>query len=179
MNIKGYAREFFRGVSLREHLNEDLSARASVFTFDEKRTASQRTDSNEEESINWNDDQNALNFTLNQKKKNSDTYMFIGVITLRRKDIDYIRKLPTIRDILSYERKNDEDNPENIYHGNLLLRKDTPKHIKASIKGTIATHCARAIMRDSSPAVQNTRKSLFLYLYSKIIQFVKQITNKH
>jgi hypothetical protein len=179
MNILGYPRDFFRGVTIKDQLNSDLSAKSSIFSFDEKRNVPQRTDNNEEESINWNDDNLAFNFTMNQKKINSNDFMFIGAFTVCRKDLDFIRKLPSIRDNLTYERKIDENNPDNIYHGNLLLKKDTPQHTKKYIKGTIALLCGKAKLRENNPITNPVRENAFIRLYRQIINFIRRILLKY
>jgi hypothetical protein len=143
--MSNFPKEMFRGVTVREQLNDDLTARASLFNFDEKHADIQRPDNYDEESINWNDDNNALSFTFCQTKPGSDKYQFIGIVTIHRKKIDYICKLPTIKGALNYERKSIDGNP---YHGNLLLSKDISKPARNSIKGTIAVHCEPAILRD-------------------------------
>ena len=94
-----------------------------------------RDDGAAEESINWEDDECAIDFTLNQRKKNGDLQFGEGVAIIPRSELDRLSRLPAIRGLLSYERSPLDDNP---YHGNLLLPVNVPKPIMKLIAGGTA-----------------------------------------
>jgi hypothetical protein len=90
-------------------------------------------------NVNWQDDEHAIEFTLNQTKKGTEELHFkAGVAIVPRPEIDRIRERYIQMDILSYERRTLEDNP---YHGNILLRVNMIKSpIMKQIAGTLAMY---------------------------------------
>ena len=113
----------------------------STFNFDEKYT---REDDWIEQSINWEDDQEAINFTLNQKKDGSILFP-AGLAVVPTKEIVNLRKTSHLRNRFSYERK---ESDENKYHGNLVLNKETPKILRKMLRDVIAIKAER-IPQDS------------------------------
>jgi hypothetical protein len=106
-----------------------------------------RDDGWTEQSINWEDDGNAVNFTLNQTKADGDKQFKAGVAILPRVEIDRIRQRPTHADVLSYER---QALPENPYHGNILLRTGKVKPpIMRQIAATLALYATYVPAPDS------------------------------
>jgi hypothetical protein len=107
-----------------------------------------------EESINWNDDINAIRFTLEQKKDVGDECKFgIGIAILVRNEIDLIIRKRGISDRLQYERKPIQE-PPNAYHGNLLIKNDIPKQLKESIRSQLAW-ISEIHFRDEYSVVEN------------------------
>jgi hypothetical protein len=92
-----------------------------------------------EQSINWQDDENAVGFTLRQVKKETGEFQFkAGVAVLPRVEIDRIRSRYAHLDMLSYERQPLEDN---YYHGNILLQRQMLKMpIMRQIAGALAMY---------------------------------------
>ena len=103
---------------------------AHLFYFEQS-----RDDGAVEQSINWEDDKCAIDFTLNQRKESNDLQFRAGVAIIPRSEIDRLNKRLAIRGLLSYERSPLDDNP---YHGNLLLQANVPKPIVRLIAGGLA-----------------------------------------
>jgi hypothetical protein len=93
-----------------------------------------------EQSVNWEDDDYAVEFTLGQLKADGEIQFKAGAARIPREEIDRLRSRPVISGGLSYERQYLVGNP---YHGNLLLRhnisKPTMKMIAASIALAVET----------------------------------------
>lgn len=123
-----------RGIPNRTCLTEENTvAHRNLFQFNRA-----NSDGWCEESINWNDDINAIRFTLEQKKEENEEFKFeIGLAILSRNEIDLIIRKRGISDRFQYERK-PILNPSNVYHGNLLIKNDTPKQLKESIRSQLA-----------------------------------------
>jgi len=83
-----------------------------------------------ETSINWEDDETVLAFTLDRRLQSEH-----GVARLSRVQIDSIRQLRTCIGQLEYERKTEDDNP---HHGNLLYRKGCTKPLEKMIASALA-----------------------------------------
>jgi hypothetical protein len=77
-----------------------------------------------EQSINWEDDDSVIEFTLNQRRTDGALQFKEGVVILSRSAMDRLNKLPLVRGLLGYERSPLDGNP---YHGNLLLPEEVPK----------------------------------------------------
>lgn len=89
-----------------------------------------------ERSINWQDDEKALEFTLNFRDEGSKEFKFkAGVVRLAREEVDSIMRLRNALGILIYERRPLDGN---AYHGNLLLKSDTPTFVERMIGGALA-----------------------------------------
>lgn len=104
-----------------------------LFYFDD---APERDDGWKERSINWQDDGQAIDFTLNQRREDDGEILFrTGVAVLPRARIDWLIRVQNVVGILGYER---QKLPTNRYHGNILLRKDTSTTVMRMIGGTLA-----------------------------------------
>ena len=80
-----------------------------------------RDDGWTEQSINWQDDEQTIEFTLSQLKENSELHFKTGVVIIRRFELDRIRDRYAHMNLLSYERQATEENP---HHGNILLNNE-------------------------------------------------------
>jgi len=87
-----------------------------------------RNDRGYETSVNWQDNDRVIEFTLKQPTSQH------GAALLPRKAIDEANKLPMSRDCLAYERKILNGNP---YHGNIVFLKCSRSIVKM-IAGTLA-----------------------------------------
>jgi hypothetical protein len=97
-----------------------------------------------EESINWEDDEQAIDFTLNQKKDDGTLQFKAGVALIPRGEIDRLNSQPSIANSLGYERAPLDGNP---YHGNLLLQEAVPKAIMKKIAAGIALCVSEVIQQ--------------------------------
>ncbi len=129
-----YPENCIRGIPTKDNI-KDGKILSNLFEF---KIIVDRHDGLMEQSINWEDDETVINFTLNQKKDDGTFQFKIGLVILSRIELDQLNKKYVMGGILSYERQTRDDNP---YHGNLLLPSDTPsfrhKQIKAWIMVTI------------------------------------------
>jgi hypothetical protein len=124
---------------LRGILNDSFLVRGEkkaaphLFYFND---APERGDGWKERSINWQDDDDALGFTLSYRDEGSEEFKFkAGVAVLARDEIDLVMRLRHAIDNLKYERQGLEGNP---YHGNLLLRAGTPLSVERMIGAALA-----------------------------------------
>ena len=125
-----YPKNSIKGIPNNDFLIEGRTVASHLFDFKQI-----RDDGMVEQSINWEDDESVVDFTLNQRKENGDLQFRAGVAILPRSEIDRLSRLPTIRGLLSYERSPLDDNP---YHGNLLLQANVPKAKMKQIAANLA-----------------------------------------
>lgn len=130
-----------RGIPNSSFLLEDGSAATHLFHFEDEH---RRDDGWTEQSICWEDDQHALELVLSQRKEHGDYQFKAGAVRIPREEIDRLNQRPTIAGLLNYERSPLENNP---YHGNLLLRSDTPKLTMKKIAAGIALAVSEVILR--------------------------------
>lgn len=112
---------------------------ASLFQFPKNAF---RDDGWDEQSINWEDDNSAVEFTLNQKRDTGEIHFKGGVVIIPRNELDRLRNRPQLKGLLSYERK---PLPGNRYHGNILMRSGTPKPTMRLIEAGIALSVEKII----------------------------------
>jgi hypothetical protein len=124
---------FLKGIPNKDFLLEDNTVASHLFYFKQE-----RQDGDLEQSINWEDDKDAVIFTLNQKKEDGDLQFEEGAARIRLDDIDELNKRPTVNGVLSYER---DALPENKYHGNLIIK----RHVKPPQMKQIAAGIALAV----------------------------------
>ncbi len=129
-----YPENCIRGVPNETFIRENFIIGSDLFYFKDRDS---QEDGWTDLSINWQDDDLAIEFTMNQKKDGSDELQFkAGVVIVPRDEIDRIKNRYTRMNKLSYERVPLE---ENKYHGNLLLSNDMVKTpIMKQIAGIIA-----------------------------------------
>ena len=125
-----YPDECIRGISDVSCVTEDKPT-SHLFNFKDENN---RSDGWCEQSINWKDDEYSIQFTLKQQK-NGDVQFKVGIAIISRDQLDKLNRRPAIAGILSYERDALENNQ---YHGNLLLKTNTPKPIRKMVAAGIA-----------------------------------------
>lgn len=130
-----------RGIPNDSYMNKDGAVAAHLFHFD--KLSSSIPDKNEL-SINWEDEDSVVEFTLSQTRDDGTLQFKFGVTILPREAIDRLSSQPTIRGLLSYERREINGNR---YHGNILLDAGTEKKTMKQIAGALALHC-RPIPRE-------------------------------
>lgn len=111
-----------------------------------------RDDGGVEQSVNWEDDESVIDFTLNQKKENGDLQFRAGAAVVPRFEIDRLIERPTIRGLLSYERKPLDDNP---YHGNLLLQANVSTPVMRMIAAGLALAVSGIIAQRQNSSSEN------------------------
>ena len=126
---QNFPEAFLRGLSNKDFVCEGHVLQ-SAFQFDN----TGRADNMHEASINWLDDDGAIEVALSQKKDNGKLQFQAGVAKLNLNTVKLF--LATIQNsTFSYERAEIDGNP---YHGNLLIDGNTPKQIKSLISNGLA-----------------------------------------
>jgi hypothetical protein len=117
---------FIRGISDNNSIAADGVVSNSAIQFKE----TIREDGFSEASINWYDDENALQLIMEQRKEDQ-TYQFkAGAIIIDRSEADRIIEAPVYKTLFSYERLPIEGN---VYHGNLLCKGNAAKGMRQII----------------------------------------------
>lgn len=124
-----------RGITKTDDITSDGKVAAVAF-YPSKKNAPNRPDGASETSINWEDDGNALPFSLQQFPN--------GVIRVLKVELDRIKKAPTSNGEFDYERA-PLPNHLNDYHGNLLFQRDLPQPRIKMISSVIAMFCESVI----------------------------------
>jgi hypothetical protein len=141
-----YPEKLLRGIASPDYIRGE-SVLYSAFQFDN----TGRTDGYEEASINWSDNDLALQSLLEQKKKDNADYQFkVGVAVLVRKWVDELAKRPNINNNLKYERAEIDGNP---FHGNLLQKVGLDRLTKITIAASIAMCVEKVEYRQISDSV--------------------------
>lgn len=130
-----------RGIPNNSFVLEDGSPGSHLFHF---KSEDAREDGWTEQSINWEDDDSVIKFTLNQTKEDGERQFKAGVAIIPRDEIDRLNKRPTVNGILSYERRPLEHNQ---YHGNILLRTNVPKPTMKKIAAGLALAVSEVILQ--------------------------------
>lgn len=135
---------YIKGIPNNEFLvREDLSIGSNLFFFNMEEI---RIDGWVEQSINWEDDNTVVDFSLNQKKDDGTLQFKAGIAIFPRYEIDRLNRQPTINGILSYERHPLENNK---FHGNILLKAGVPRLTMKKIAASIAVTVSEIILRNN------------------------------
>ena len=141
-----YPDNILRGISIPNAIQEDGNVLPTAFYFDYE-TRKRRSDGLIEQSINWQDDIQAIPFTLAQKHKTGGLQFPCGLAIIPRAEIDAFSARRTVAGRLRYERDPKDDNP---YHGNLTLTSDTPKITMKMIAANLAMLMSRRVPQATS-----------------------------
>lgn len=138
-----YPHYLIRGIPNQTFVDEDGLVSAQLFYFNKPESV--RSPGYREESINWHDDDGAITHALNQTKGDGTPQFTVGIALLCRSELDRIKNNPNVRNQFDYERNAIAGNP---YHGNMLLRIDTPKKTIKKIAGQLALNVTQIIKRE-------------------------------
>jgi hypothetical protein len=138
-----YPDYLIRGIPNPDFLDEDGLPSAGLFNFNKPESV--RLPSYREESINWYDDEEAIRHTFNQRKEDDSIQFKAGIAILPRSELDKIKNNPNVRQRFDYERYR---LPTNQYHGNMLVKMDTPKPLIRKIAAQLALNVNRIITRE-------------------------------
>jgi len=125
-----------RGIRSPKHISPEGEIHGDAFLPDD-RTAHTRDDNGKETSINWEDDDSALEFSLN-------IFQF-GVVRVARTELDRINSVPRAKNDISYERKRVNGND---YHGNIVFHSHLPMIRIRTIAATLAHSCSSPITKE-------------------------------
>lgn len=134
-----------RGVFSSKHIVKETGGVSFEVFIPNTKTSENREDRGEEVSINWEDDESVLEFTLNCRKENGYFLFPNGAVKLKHKYINRINTLPTMENPISCERREIKDNP---YHGNIVYREGLTPKVKKMIAYYLAVHASSVISRN-------------------------------
>lgn len=145
-----YPEELLRGIPSdnEQFITTEGYPTQAAFKFDEY--DSQRGDGFCELSINWVDDERAVEVLLNQINPRKNTVQFLGGYCRFQRSVLHAMKAYFDNGHLAYERRPipaDEFNVENPYHGNILITKDLSKQARTNIQATLACIAGAVIPR--------------------------------
>lgn len=126
-----YPDECIRGIVSPEWLITNDVASSAMYTF----KVGDRKDGWTESSINWRDDEKAVDLTLNLKNVDEEFRYKIGIAILPFSVLDMIRKNRGFTGLFNYERAPTEGNS---YHGNLLLLDEMNPQLKKLVRSELA-----------------------------------------
>ena len=145
-----YPDSFIRGISDPNVVSKEGYATSGVFDFENYKG---RADKFREMSINWMDDEGAIDTLLNQHKPHKQDPQFkVGYAKVNKYLLDTFFNQYINERFLSYERSPIEENVEediqrNPYHGNLLFNNDTSEAIRKNIQSSLATLAGCVVKR--------------------------------
>jgi hypothetical protein len=122
-----------KGIDIKDAFSDDGELASCILYFKE----AENPHCWRKQSINWQDDDDAIGFTLGQINQDGSLQFRFGLIVLSRQEIDRVNNRPQISRILSYER---EELPHNRYHGNLLLATGVSKKKMKQVAATLAMY---------------------------------------
>ncbi|MCH7731099.1 MAG: hypothetical protein IIB44_01090 [Candidatus Marinimicrobia bacterium] len=129
-----------RGIPHDDYLNAEGNVNSHLFHFNLDPNSGWK-----KQSINWEDDNTVIEFTLKQKKDNDELQFKTGVAVILRSEIDRLNQRPTVENLLSYER--DSLDLENPYHGNILLQPHTSKRTMKVLAAGLALAVSKVVLR--------------------------------
>lgn len=140
-----FSNRFIRGIINEQYVSEDGYPLGSLYHF-RFSVPGNRTDNFKEESINWDDDENALRHIILQKKKDTIKPQFsYGAAITDLSIIEALARNKRYKDIFCYERKPIDGND---YHGNLLFSASASKIAMLQLADCIAGQTYIVIKRD-------------------------------
>lgn len=130
MEKEGFPEEFWRGIANKDFISQGYVL-ASAFQFDDEI----REDNFRELSINWNDNEQALEKVLNQTKSNGKLQFSGGAAKLSLSSVKMVLKAFIDDQKFDYERRVVDGNE---FHGNLLISSDLNKQLRTQISNGLA-----------------------------------------
>ncbi len=128
----GFPNLFIRGISNKQDLDEESIVLSGAFDFQE---VSREDEYGNELSINWIDDDGAIDEAKNKEKENGELQFKAGLAILNRTKIDLFFHDHIEQNRFNYER---DALPNNKYHGNLLINKSVKKSIVKILKASLS-----------------------------------------
>lgn len=135
----GYPEACLRGIRVGKWIVENPDGNVlagAAYEFESSSRTGLRQEGWREASINWEDDAEAVPFTRTQKNAKGLLHQH-GVGRLSVADIERCRSLMPASDRLRFERRPDPEQPENRYHGNLLVDPEVPLGFQRLVAGAL------------------------------------------
>ena len=126
-----YPERFIKGIP-HSNLIHDGIADQELFAFHDRDI---RADGWIEQSINWDDDEETISFTISQIKPNGEIHFKAGVALVLTEELERLKRRTTYRGKVDYERNEKDGNP---YHGNLLVINTLSKPTRKAISAYLA-----------------------------------------
>src|SRR3970040_2044081 len=125
-----------RGIQKSKHVNSDDTVQSILFRPD-NRTSEKRADKGQETSINWDDNETVLEFTLDSKDEDNPNALAFphGAVRLARTRLDDVISGAATTNMIFYERDRLEHNE---FHGNIVFNAGLPDHTINMIASTFA-----------------------------------------
>ena len=140
MSTKEFPKSFIRGLASTDFVHDGLVL-YTAFQFDDVG----RQDCMEEASINWCDDDGAIDIALKQTKANGKRQFSAGVAKLDMETVKLcLKSIPP--EVFEYERSEISGNP---YHGNLLLSNSAIKPVRQMVMSGLALAAGTNIIPQS------------------------------
>jgi hypothetical protein len=141
-----YAEKMIRGISDPGWVSDGYAS-AALFQFKE----SNRLEGFSELSINWYDDEGALDHILNQKKETGNIQFKGGAAILSKESVNSINKIPQYIGTTHFDR---DILPDNRYHGNIIISSNLHKMAKLGISQYLAMHVEDIIPSKSKTEIK-------------------------
>lgn len=134
-----------RGIRKKDQISQDGIPLAALFNPYSKTTES-RTDGGQETSINWEDNDEVLSFTLKYKPSQNENISFPnGAVRVPVEKINNINTFDGTRDSIFYERQPLETNE---YHGNIVFKGGLSKTQIGFISTMLAAAASKIFTRE-------------------------------
>lgn len=154
MSNSSYPESFIRGISRNnsEYITKEGYVTQAAFSFDDYNPEQRNNDGFRELSINWLDDEGAIEILLKQINSRRGEVQFQGgYCQIALSSLNSLRPY-IINGHLSYERSpvlEDKENGivANKYHGNLLLHKDISNKARTNLQIALAVLAGMVIHR--------------------------------
>jgi len=135
-----YAEKMIRGIPNPQWIDSEGRPSGELFQFDE----SARVPEFSELSINWCDDDGAIEQLFSQQKKDGTIQFKVGAAIIPRSSLEFLINQPLYKGLIKYDR---DKLPDNDYHGNILRKSDLPKATRNIIAQSIAITVEAIILR--------------------------------
>lgn len=123
-----FSEKILKGIPNSQSYNE-YGVTSALFPFNKESPVKEK-ENWWEESINWSDEDQSVEYLLNQKKNGSNDFQFKeGIAVFLREEIDRVILKKKLREKLKYDR----DGIPHKYHGNILMHKSVPNPFKKMI----------------------------------------------
>jgi len=135
-----------RGIDKLKHVYQDTDTVSSQLFVPDNRTSEKRADKGQETSINWEDDDSVLEFTLDSRDENDQNKLLFphGAVKLPRQIIDNVINEANTINAIAYER---DRLPHNDYHGNIVFQVGLPGHTINMVASVFALYCSKVLRK--------------------------------
>ena len=134
-----FPERLIRGIYDQSMVDEDGYVKPGFLQFS---THNARSDGWIEESINWEDNEEVVPRTLAETREGGELKFRGGAAPMLFTNVHGLSKKPRVEGNFRYERNEQDENPN---HGNLLVLKVAPSHIRKMIVADLALNALKVI----------------------------------